>query len=135
MNGFENELQKRILGVIPHITLEKDGGFDDLEEVAARLKQNEEVIDVAPYLSAQIVINKNEISRGINLKGTSEGSEISIIPENMLIGSLSDLKLGSNIILGEALAYDLNVGPGDSIKLLNINEEVLRYSKKLFVSY
>ena len=122
MNGFENELQKRILGVIPHVTLEKDGGFDDLEEVAARLKQNEEVIDVAPYLSAQIVINKNEISRGINLKGTSEGSEISIIPENMLIGSLSDLKLGSNIILGEALAYNLNVGPGDSIKLLNIND-------------
>ena len=28
MNGFENELQKRILGVIPHITLEKSGGFE-----------------------------------------------------------------------------------------------------------
>ena len=40
----------------------------------------------------------------------------------MLIGSLDDLKLGSNIILGEALAYDLNVGPGDSVKLVNISE-------------
>ena len=40
----------------------------------------------------------------------------------MLIGSLEDLKLGSNIILGEALAYDLNVEPGDSVKLVNISE-------------
>jgi len=122
MNGFERELQKRILGVIPHITLEKEGGFDNLEEVAEQLKTHPDVIDVAPYLSTQIVINNNDVSKGINLKGTSKESEISIIPDNMLIGSLEDLKLGSNIILGEALAYDLNVGPGDSVKLVNISE-------------
>ena len=40
----------------------------------------------------------------------------------MLMGHIDDLKLGSNIILGEALAYDLNVVPGESVKLLNINE-------------
>ena len=122
MNGFEKELQKRILGVIPHITLEKEGGFDNLEEVAEQLKTYPNVIDVAPYLSTQIVINNNDVSKGINIKGTSKESEISIIPDNMLIGSLEDLKLGSNIILGEALAYDLNVGPGDSVKLVNISE-------------
>ena len=122
MNGFERELQKRILGVIPHITLEKEGGFDNLEEIAEQLKIHPDVIDVAPYLSTQIVINNNDVSKGINLKGTSKESEISIIPDNMLIGSLEDLKLGSNIILGEALAYDLNVGPGDSVKLVNISE-------------
>ena len=122
MNGFEKELQKRILGVIPHITLEKEGGFDNLEEVAEQLKTYPNVIDVAPYLSTQIVINNNDVSKGINLKGTSKESEISIIPDNMLIGSLEDLKLGPNIILGDALAYDLNVGPGDSVKLVNISE-------------
>ena len=122
MNGFERELQKRILGVIPHITLEKEGGFDNLEEITEQLKTYPNVIDVAPYLSTQIVINNNDVSKGINLKGTSKESEISIIPDNMLIGSLEDLKLGSNIILGEALAYDLNVGPGDSVKLVNISE-------------
>ena len=121
MNGFENELQKRILGVIPHITIEKNG-FNNLEEITEKLKKHSDVVDVAPHLSTQIVINKNDVSKGINLKGTSKNSEISIIPDNMLIGSLDDLKLGSNIILGEALAYDLNVGPGDSVKLVNISE-------------
>tara|TARA_A100001234_G_scaffold218914_1_gene228740 strand:+ start:3354 stop:4574 length:1221 start_codon:yes stop_codon:yes gene_type:complete len=122
MNGFENELQKRILGVIPHITLEKKNGFQDLEDVAEQLKTYPGVVDVAPHLSTQIVINKNDVSKGINLKGTSKDSEISIIPDNMLIGTLDELKEGSNIILGDALAYDLNVGPGDSVKLLNISE-------------
>ena len=122
MNGFENELQKRILGVIPHITIEKKNGFNNLEEITEKLKKHSDVVDVAPHLSTQIVINKNDVSKGINLKGTSKDSEISIIPDNMLIGSLDDLKLGSNIILGEALAYDLNVGPGDSVKLVNISE-------------
>ena len=125
MNGFERELQNRILGVIPHITLEKEGGFENLEIVAEQLKTHPDVIDVAPYLSTQIVINNNDVSKGINLKGTSNDSEISIIPDNMLIGSLEGLKLGSNIILGEALAYDLNVGPGDSVKLVNINNLVI----------
>ena len=39
MNGFENELRKRILGVIPHIVLEKKGGFisskDTIEKIAS----------------------------------------------------------------------------------------------------
>ncbi len=122
MNGFENELQKRILGVIPHITLEKKDGFNNLEEITEKLQKQPNVVDVAPHLSTQIVINRNNVSRGINLKGTSQDSEISIIPENMLVGTLDDLRSGTNIILGDALAYDLNVGPGDSVKLVNIGE-------------
>ena len=38
MNGFERELQNRILGVIPHITLEKENGFNELEKVVKKLK-------------------------------------------------------------------------------------------------
>ena len=53
----------------------------DLEEIAEQLKIHPDVIDVAPYLSTQIVINNNDVSKGINLKGTSKESEISIIPD------------------------------------------------------
>ena len=40
MNGFENELQKRILGVIPHVTIEKSGGFTDTDKLFDQIKQN-----------------------------------------------------------------------------------------------
>ena len=122
MNGFENELQKRILGVIPHITLEKSGGFENLEQVSADIKEDDSVLKVAPYYASQVVINNRSNSKGIMLKGTSSLNEISIIPDNMLIGSLLSLEDGAAIILGDSLAYELNVAVGDSVNLLNIDQ-------------
>jgi len=122
MNGFENELQKRILGVIPHVTIEKSGGFTDTDKLFDQIKQNNLVLDVAPYLASQVVINNKDNSKGIMLKGTSGTNEISIIPENMLIGELSQLDDGATIILGDSLAYELNVTVGDSVNLLNIDQ-------------
>ncbi len=122
MNGFENELQKRILGVIPHVTLESSGGFKDLENISKSISDHNDVVAVAPFLSSQIVINNRDISKGVFIKGTSAQEEISIIPDNMLIGEVESLEDGSNIILGDSLAYELNVAVGDSVNLLNIDQ-------------
>ena len=122
MNGFENELQKRILGVIPHVTLESSGGFEDLENISEIILEDSNVEALAPFLSSQVVINSNDVSKGVVIKGTSEQNEISIIPDNMLVGDLEALEGGSNIIVGDSLAYELNVAIGDSVNLLNIDQ-------------
>ena len=122
MNGFENELQKRILGVIPHVTLENSGGFEDIENISEIILDEPNVVAVAPFLSSQVVINNNDVSKGIIIKGTSMQSEISIIPDNMLVGDLEALEGDSNIIVGDSLAYELNVAIGDSVNLLNIDQ-------------
>ena len=122
MNGFENELQKRILGVIPHVTLESSGGFEDLENISEIILEDSNVEAIAPFLSSQGVINSNDVSKGLVIKGTSQQSEISIIPDNMLVGDLEALEGGSNIIVGDSLAYELNVAIGDSVNLLNIDQ-------------
>lgn len=122
MNGFENELQKRILGVIPHVTLESSGGFEDLENISEIILEDSNVETVAPFLSSQVVINSNDVSRGVIIKGTSQQNEISIIPDNMLVGDLEALEGGSNIIVGDSLAYELNAAIGDSVNLLNIDQ-------------
>ena len=122
MNGFENELQKRILGVIPHVTLESSGGFKDIENISKSISDHNDVVAVAPFLSSQIVINNRDVSKGVFIKGTSAQEEISIIPDNMLIGEVESLEDGSNIILGDSLAYELNVAVGDSVNLLNIDQ-------------
>ena len=105
MNGFENELQKRILGVIPHVTLESSGGFKDIENISKSISDHNDVVAVAPFLSSQVVINNRDVSKGVFIKGTSAQEEISIIPDNMLIGEVESLEDGSNIILGDSLAY------------------------------
>ena len=122
MNGFENELQKRILGVIPHVTLESSGGFKDIENISKSISDHNDVVAVAPFLSSQVVINNRDVSKGVFIKGTSAQDEISIIPDNMLIGEVESLEDGSNIILGDSLAYELNVAVGDSVNLLNIDQ-------------
>ena len=122
MNGFENELQKRILGVIPHVTLESSGGFEDLVNISEIILEESNVEALAPFLSSQVVINSNDVSKGVIIKGTSEQNEISIIPDNMLVGDLEALEGGSNIIVGDSLAYELNVAIGDSVNLLNIDQ-------------
>ncbi|GIR17611.1 MAG: multidrug ABC transporter substrate-binding protein [Gammaproteobacteria bacterium] len=122
MNGFENELQKRILGVIPHVTLESSGGFEDLENISEIILKESNVEAVAPFLSSQVVINSNDVSKGVIIKGTSQQNEISIIPDNMLVGDLEALEGGSNIIVGDSLAYELNAAIGDSVNLLNIDQ-------------
>ena len=122
MNGFENELQKRILGVIPHVTLENSGGFEDIENISEIILDEPNVVAVAPFLSSQVVINNNDVSKGIIIKGTSMQNEISIIPDNMLVGDLEALEGDSNIIVGDSLAYELNVAIGDSVNLLNIDQ-------------
>ena len=122
MNGFENELQKRILGVIPHVTLESSGGFEDLENISEIILEESNVEALAPFLSSQVEINSNDVSKGVIIKGTSEQNEISIIPDNMLVGDLAALEGGSNIIVGDSLAYELNAAIGDSVNLLNIDQ-------------
>ena len=122
MNGFENELQKRILGVIPHVTLESSGGFKDLENISETILEDSNVETIAPFLSSQVVINSNDVTKGVIIKGTSQQNEISIIPDNMLVGDLEALEGGSNIIVGDSLAYELNAAIGDSVNLLNIDQ-------------
>ena len=122
MNGFENELKKRILGVIPHVTLETSGGFEDIESLTKTISNENNVIAVAPFLSTQVVINNGDVSKGVFLKGTSAKYEISIIPDNMLIGGIESLEDSSAIVLGDSLAYELNVAIGDSVNLLNIDQ-------------
>jgi lipoprotein-releasing system permease protein len=122
MNGFQNELKERILGVIPHVTIEQEGGFDDIEKVINQVESLPNVINATEHLSTQIVVNSDEFSRGVFLKGTDSISELSIIPNNMIIGNLKDLDDQTNIVIGDGLANELRVGPGDAIQLLNINQ-------------
>lgn len=122
MNGFENELQKRILGVIPHVTIENSDGFDDIENLIETVSAEKNVIAAAPFLSSQVVINSGNISKGVFIKGTSAAREISIIPNNMIIGEIEYLDEGSSIVLGNSLAYELNVALGDTVNLLNIDQ-------------
>ena len=108
--------------MIPHVTLESIDGFEDIENISKTISEDSNVIAVAPFLSSQVVINNRDVSKGVVIKGTTVQDEISIIPDNMLIGEVESLEDGSSIVLGDSLAYELNVAIGDSVNLLNLDQ-------------
>ncbi len=122
MNGFQEELRTRILGVAAH--LEISGPADRLADwrgVLAQAKQNKSVMSGAPYVNAQGMLANGDLVRGAIIRGVEPELEnqVADFAQHMRAGKLTDLKSGEfGIILGAELARVLNVFPGDKLVLL-----------------
>jgi lipoprotein-releasing system permease protein len=119
MNGFEKELQNRILGVIPHAVIFSDEPIKDYESLITEIKENNNVIEAVPYISFQALITNKNVSKGISVNGIDIKNEknISILPDYMIYGSIEDLKKDNSIIIGSWLASHLGVFVGDKINI------------------
>ena len=119
MNGFERELQNKILGVVPHAIIKSDTPIHEYESIVDQLNQSDSVISSAPYIELQGLISSNESSRGVNIVGIDEVLEpsISILPDNMLVGDIKDLQQDNSIIIGSWLASHLDINKGDSVSI------------------
>ena len=121
MNGFQDELRTRILGAIPHLTFEKPGGFSDIDQVRVTVNQNSNVVDSQEFFMAQSILSSSDTTRGVMIKGTNE-NEISIIAESIIEGNLDERDASNNIVLGDALAFELGTLPGDTVSLVVSNQ-------------
>ena len=119
MNGFEKELQNRILGVLPHAVIFSDEPIKDYESLIIEIKENNNVIEAVPYISFQALITNKNISKGISINGIDIKNEknISILPDYMIYGSIEDLNKDNSIIIGSWLASYLGVFVGDKINI------------------
>jgi lipoprotein-releasing system permease protein len=122
MNGFQEELRTRILGVAAH--LEISGPADRLADwrgVLVQAKQNKDVMSGAPYVNAQGMLANGDMVRGTIIRGVLPEleSQVADFSRFMKAGKLTDLQAGEfGIILGGELARVLGVYPGDKVVLL-----------------
>jgi len=119
MNGFEKELQNRILGVLPHAVIFSDEPIQDYESLITEIKLNNNVLEAVPYISFQALITNKNVSKGISINGIDIKNEknISILPDYMIYGSIEDLNKDNSIIIGSWLASYLGVFVGDKINI------------------
>ena len=121
MNGFDRELRERILGMVPHATINAHGPMLDWREIAAQAQQDKTVIATAPYIQGQGMLTHAGRVHGAIISGVlpEMESKVSIIGEHMVAGSLDDLRGGEfGIILGDLLASNLRVKLGDKVTLI-----------------
>ena len=119
MNGFEKELEDRILGVIPHSVISSDEPIDDYENLINQVKKDANILEASTYINTQGIISSSYDTRGVSLIGIDPLKEknMSIIPDYMLVGNLNDLNEDNTIIIGSLLAAQIGAYIGDEVNI------------------
>jgi lipoprotein-releasing system permease protein len=122
MNGFQNELRTRILGVASHVQISGAGDvLGDWQAVAALAASDSRVVAAAPYVNVQGMLTFDGAVRGSVIRGILPEREdrVAEIGRHMKTGTLSALKAGEfGIVLGSELARALAAIEGDKITLI-----------------
>jgi lipoprotein-releasing system permease protein len=121
MNGFETELRTRILAMTSHAALESFGdGLGDWADVRARVTADPDVRAAAPYIQGEAMLLQGEQVSGAIVRGILPAEErlVSGLGDKLVQGALEDLQPGGwNIVLGSALARELQVDVGGQVVL------------------
>ena len=137
MNGFEGELKKRILGIVPHVIVsdftdnktdienssQQPSGWSALRE---ELLTEPHVLQVTPFLESEALIQSVNGLQGVLVQGIMPKYEqTNIINTHMVSGSMEMLsKQRYSLILGQSLANKLQVNLGDEVRLVLPNKSV-----------
>lgn len=121
VNGFERELQDRLLAMSAHASIEgSDNRLSEWDVWAEIAQAQPGVAAVAPFVNGQgLLVFGNKLS-GAELRGVDPAREASVsgVGETMIEGDLSSLETGSfNIVLGVELAAELQASLGDKVTL------------------
>jgi lipoprotein-releasing system permease protein len=121
MNGFDRELQNRILGMIPHASLHGYQPIKDWQRLVVEIEEHPQVEAAAPFTQLQGMLTHQGIVNGAFISGVMPEYEkkVSIIDGFMTEGDFDALKAGAfNMILGQTLANQLGLVVGDKVTLV-----------------
>ncbi|WP_441002292.1 lipoprotein-releasing ABC transporter permease subunit [Pseudocolwellia agarivorans] len=136
MNGFEGELKKRILGIVPHIVVDLKSTnessssshrtFNTWQEARQELLTYPHVKHVTPLLQSESLIQSSKALQGVLIVGIlPEYEEHNIVHSNMVSGNLESLNnIPYSVVIGKALAYKLNVSIGDTVRIVLPNKTI-----------
>lgn len=126
MNGFERELNKRILAVVPHIEImpyPNENGqqiLKDWSELQQRLSAHPQVVGVSPFVSFTALVENGSKLKVVEVKGVEKAAQdqVSDLGQFVLDAQWQQFNAQSGLILGYGIAQALNVKQGDWVSLL-----------------
>jgi len=122
VNGFEKELESKLLIMSGHANIENTSGkIIEWESQILKAEEHENVKKVIPYVQSQgLLVSQNKMSSVI-FRGIDPSIISDEVPEflNFITdGSLDEIKQGNfNVMLGSELAEYLDVSVGDTVNL------------------
>ncbi len=127
MSGFDREWRDRILSATAHLkVMTSNGLMRDTQTPSAIIATNPLVKGVAPFIITQVMLetqpadtNENPMISGPVLRGVDpeQESKVSVLPRSIVRGEF-DLS-GKGIVIGSALAYELQLNVGDHVAIVS----------------
>ena len=122
MNGFQQEMSKRILGTLAHASVSQHAGIADWQALAERIKRVEpRVIGTAPYAEIDGMLSHKGAMQPIQITGVSPPDEaaVSQMAAHLRAGRLEELRAGEyGVILGDLTVRRLRLALGDKLTLI-----------------
>ena len=125
MNGFERELNQRILAVVPHAEISSASGqsnapIDHWQHLAAKLKQNPQIIGVSPFVGFTALVENGAKLKVVQIKGveTALQDQVSSLGRFVLNQGWQNFAQNGGLVLGSGIARELDVQEGDWVSLL-----------------
>ncbi len=119
MNGFREELTKKILGFNSHISI-KPYDSKISEDFYIDLKKEYKDAEILKTYNGEAVIITKNVAKGILIRGIdkNEIKNLNFFKKNIIDGNLDNFKNGT-IIIGKQLAIELDVVVGDKISIMS----------------
>ncbi len=117
MNGFQNELRRRILGGTPHIIVGRyfNEPVSDVPYVMSILPKHGFVKATAPFVYQKSIVRHKDRLDGVVIKGVDAELERNITEiAHKMVDGVFELK-GGGCVVGVELAYNLRATVGDTL--------------------
>lgn len=117
MNGFDQDLKGRIIGLRAHLVVEGPGGIADWRSLAARVQTDREVVAAAPFIEGQALIESRGFASGVLVRGVDPEAErrVSRFHQSLTEGTLQQ-RPGSAVV-GAELAKRAGLVVGSSFRV------------------
>ncbi|WP_447879183.1 lipoprotein-releasing ABC transporter permease subunit LolE [Serratia fonticola] len=127
MNGFERELQNRILAVVPHGEIETvKQPFTGWPEILQRVEKVQGILAAAPYINFTGLMENGAQLRAVQVKGVDPAQEkqLSALPSYVQGNAWANFKSGEQqVILGKGVADALGVKQGSYVTVMIPNSD------------
>ncbi len=121
MNGFERELNQRVLSVVPHgQVFGVNGPIENWQQVQAQSKRHPNVEAAAPYVELTVLMEHGTALQPAQIRAVDPTSERTVSRIGDYIdGGWESLQPGqSRIVLGQGIASQLGVSQGDWLTVM-----------------
>ena len=123
MNGFRAELINRILGLNGHIGVFKTDGqpLENYNEVSFQLSEIPTIVAATPQIQGQIMATSSGNALGAVVRGVvwSDLAARKPLWDSLSQQAIAGFRDAGGILIGETMAFQLGVKPGDQLSLLS----------------